>query len=86
MIEYAITVVSVSEEVMPAMTHDSSAGDEIDIDEAMRLTGKSRETLMRWKRQGKLTARTEDREYAQRQRRVLFRREEIERLAGQQEG
>lgn len=83
MIEYAITVVS--KEVMPAMTNDSSAGEEIDITEAMRITGKSRETLMRWKRQGKVTSRTEDREYAQRQRRVLFRKDEIERLAGQTE-
>lgn len=66
---------------MPAMTANSSA-EEIDITEAMRITGKSRETLMRWKRQGKLTARTEDREYAQRQRRVLFRKDEVERLAG----
>lgn len=64
------------------MTHDSPASEEIDITEAMRITGKSRETLMRWKRQGKVTTRTEDREYAQRQRRVLFRRAEIEQLAG----
>jgi hypothetical protein len=84
MIKYVITVVS--KEVMPAMTADSSAGEEIDITEAMQITGKSRETLMRWKRQGKLTTRTEDRTYAQRQRRVLFRKDEIERMAGQQEG
>lgn len=57
--------------------------DEIDITEAMRLTGKSRETLMRWKRTGKLTGRIVEQQYTQRQRRVLFRRDEIERLIGE---
>lgn len=67
------------------VTHESPTSDEIDITEAMRITGKSRETLMRWKRQGKVTTRTEEREYAQRQRRVLFQRDEIERLGGHPE-
>lgn len=64
------------------MTNEGSTDDEIDITEAIRMSGKSRETLMRYKRTGKLTARTEEREYRQRQRRVLFRRSEIEALAG----
>lgn len=63
------------------MTHERPTTDEIDITEAMQITGKSRETLMRWKKAGKLTARTEEREYLQRQRRVLFRRSEVESLA-----
>lgn len=66
------------------MQNDSPASEEIDITEAMRITGKSRRTLMRWKEEKGLTARTEVKEFTQRQRRVLFRREEIEKLAGQQ--
>ncbi|MBK9711582.1 MAG: hypothetical protein IPO81_09700 [Kouleothrix sp.] len=59
--------------------------EEIDITEAMRLSGLSRETLMRRKRAGTLHARTVEQEYRQRQRRVLFRRDEIEALAGHSE-
>lgn len=62
------------------MTSESLVNDEIDINEAMRLTGKSRATLMRWKRDKKLTTRTDIREYRQRQRRLMFRRSEIEAL------
>lgn len=64
------------------MTTDNPANDEIDIDEAMRLTGKSRATLMRWKKT--LTTRTEVREFTQRQPRIVFLRSEIEQLAGEQ--
>lgn len=65
------------------MMDDSPISDEIDITEAMRITGKSRETLMRWKRAGKITGRIVEQQYTQRQRRVLFRRDEIERLIGE---
>jgi hypothetical protein len=71
---------------MPGLTNDSPASEEITIDEAMALTGKSRDTLMRWKARGKVTARTVETEYTQRQRRILFRRSEIEALAGPKEG
>ena len=64
------------------MTNESLANDEIDIDEAMRLTGKSRATLMRWKDEKSLTTRTTVRVHTQRQRRLLFLRSEIEALAG----
>jgi predicted DNA-binding transcriptional regulator AlpA len=64
------------------MTIESSAPDEIDIDEVMRLTGKSRSTIMRWKRDKELTTRTEVRIHQQHQRRLLFRRSEIEPLVG----
>lgn len=67
------------------MSEDRPVSEEIDITEAMRMTGKSRETLMRWKRAGKVTARIEERQYTQRQRRVLFRRDEIQKLMGQPE-
>jgi NAD(P)H-hydrate repair Nnr-like enzyme with NAD(P)H-hydrate epimerase domain len=62
----------------------SSADEEIDIAEAMRISGRTRDTLMRWKRAGKVAARTVETEYTQRQRRVLFRRSEIEALAAEQ--
>ena len=68
------------------MTNDSPAGEEITIDEAMKLTGRSRDTLMRWKARGKVKARTVETEYTQRQKRVLFLRSEIEALAGPKEG
>lgn len=64
------------------MKTDDPASEEIDIDEAMRITGKSRATLMRWKREKGLTTRTAIQEYTQRQSRVLFRRDEIEALTG----
>jgi predicted DNA-binding transcriptional regulator AlpA len=62
------------------MTDASLVNDEIDINEAMQITGKSRATLMRWKREKGLTTRTDIREYRQRQRRLMFRRSEIEAL------
>jgi len=65
------------------MTTPTPADDEIDIDEAMRLSGKSRATLMRWKRDARLTTRTGVRELTQRQRRLFFLRSEIEALAGE---
>jgi predicted site-specific integrase-resolvase len=39
------------------MTEELPTGDEIDIDEAVKLTGLRRETLMRYKRDGKLSGR-----------------------------
>ncbi len=71
---------------MPGMTEERPASDEIDIDEAMRLTGRTRDTLMRWKANGKVTARVVSAPVVQRQRRILFRRSEIEALAGPKEG
>lgn len=62
------------------MTTEPTA-EEIDITEAMRLTGKTRDTLMRWKKIGKVRARTVVTEYTQRQRRLLFQRSDIEKLA-----
>ena len=64
------------------MPHETPASDEIDIDEAVRLTGLRRETLMRYKRAGKLAGRVAIVEQTQRNRKVLFRRDEIEALAG----
>lgn len=64
------------------MIEESPATDEIDITEAMRLTGKTRDTLMRWKRDGKVSARVETRTHTQRQRRILFLRSDIEKVAG----
>ena len=68
------------------MTHDPGATDEIDITEAMRLSGLSRRTLMRYKETGRLKGRVETRSTTQRQRRVLFVRDEIEALARGDEG
>jgi hypothetical protein len=64
------------------MTEQTPAADEVDITEAMRITGKTRDTLMRWKRDGKVTARVETRTRTQRQRRILFLRSDIEKAAG----
>lgn len=69
---------------MPAMQQNTPGSDEIEIDEVMRLTGKSRDTIMRWKRKGKLTARTEMREFTQRQARIVFSRSEVEALTGEE--
>lgn len=69
-------------EVMPAMQQNTPNSDEIEIDEVMRLTGKSRDTIMRWKRDGKIKARTEMREFTQRQPRIVFSRSDIEALIG----
>lgn len=67
------------------MTTDSPASDEeITIDEAMRLTGKSRAALMKLKERGKLTARVVLIEQRQHNRKVLFHRSEIEALAGRE--
>jgi hypothetical protein len=68
--------------VIDGMTDDSPESSEIDIDEAMRLSGISRRTLMRYKVTGKLTTRIDSRTTEQRQRRILFRRDEIEALRG----
>lgn len=70
---------------MPDMLEDIPASDEITIDEAMRITGRKRDTLMRWKAAGKVTARVVAAPITQRQRRILFRRSEIESLAGKKE-
>ena len=64
------------------MTTDMPANDEIDIDEAMWITGRSRSTLMRWIKEKHLTTHTQVREFTQRQPRIIFRRSEIEPLAG----
>jgi predicted DNA-binding transcriptional regulator AlpA len=64
------------------MTTKIPANDEIDIDEAMRITGKSRSTLMRWIKEKNLTTHTQLREFTQKQPRIIFRRSEIESLAG----
>jgi len=64
------------------MTADLPANDEIDIDEAMRITGRSRSTLMRWIKEKNLTTHTQLREFTQKQPRVMFRRSEIISLAG----
>ena len=63
------------------MTHETP-DDEIEIDEAIELSGLSRRTLMRLKATGKIAARTEALPSVQRQRRLLFRRSEIESLRG----
>lgn len=70
---------------MPDMSEESPADEEITIDEAMRLTGRTRDTLMRWKATGKVTARVVTAPITQRQRRILFHRSEIERVAGKRE-
>lgn len=49
----------------------------IDIDEAIRLTGKSKRTLMRWKLTKKVQARTIDQEFVQRQRRTVFNKSDV---------
>lgn len=67
------------------MPEDIPASDEVTIDEAMRISGRKRDTLMRWKRDKKLTARIVDADVTQRQRRILFRRSEVESLAGKKE-
>lgn len=65
------------------MTTDTPADDdEITIEEAMQIAGVARDTLMRWKRDGKVSARTVEATFTQRQRRVLFKRSEIARRAG----
>ena len=71
---------------MPGMTNESPASDEITIEEAMRISGRKRDTLMRWKRTAKLTTRIVEAQVTKRQRRILFRRSEVEALAGPKEG
>ena len=69
---------------MPAMTTEDPASDEITIDEAMQLSGKSRVALMKLKARGKLKGRVVLVERTQRNRKVMFRRDEIEALAGRE--
>lgn len=64
------------------MQSDNPVSDEIDINEVIRITGKTRDTIMRWKRAGRITGRTESITQVQRQRRLLFRRSEIEKITG----
>jgi hypothetical protein len=52
----------------------------------MQISGRARDTLMRWKRDKKLTTRIIEATITRRQRRILFRRSEVEALAGQKEG
>lgn len=60
------------------MPNEVNQNDEwVDIDEAMRLTGASRRTLMRWRADGKVKATTREREFTQRQRRILFKRSDL---------
>jgi len=62
---------------------ESNPDEWIDIDEARELTGKSRETLMRWKAQQAVAARTENEKFTQRQRRVLFKKSDLLRKIGE---
>jgi hypothetical protein len=72
---------------MPGMNDERPASsDEITIEEAMQISGRARDTLMRWKRDKKLTTRIIEATITRRQRRILFRRSEIEALAGSKEG
>lgn len=70
---------------MPVMTTDRSASDEIDMDEAMRVSGKTRDALMKLKKRGRLSTRIVLAEQVQKNRKILFRRNEIEALAEQHE-
>lgn len=56
----------------------------IDMDAARELTGKSRDTLMRWKRARPIATRTEDAAFTQRQKRVLFRKADLLREIGEE--
>lgn len=56
---------------------DQNREEWVDIDEAQRITGASQRTLMRWKKAGKVQAKTEETEFTQRQRRTLFRRSDL---------
>ena len=67
------------------MTDEESNPDEwIDMDAARELTGKSRETLMRWKKDKAIDTRTEDAPFTQRQRRVVFRKADLLRKIGEE--
>jgi len=61
---------------------ESDLDEWIDIDQARQLTGKSRKTLMIWKRDQEVAARTENAEFTQRQRRVLFRKADLLKKIG----
>ena len=54
----------------------------IDIDAARALTGRTRDTLMRWKRDKPIATRTEDATFTQRQKRVLFRKADLLKAIG----
>jgi len=64
---------------------DRIGPDEIDITDAITKTGKSRETLMRMARSGELHTRTVHVLYAQKQRRVMFKRADIVALLREEE-
>lgn len=67
------------------MANDESNQDEwIDIDQARELTGKSRKTLMAWKKDQEVEARTTDAAFTQRQRRVVFRKADLLRKIGEE--
>jgi hypothetical protein len=59
------------------MPDTDQAEEWIDIDEAQRLTGKTRKTLMLWKKEGKVEAKTETVEQTQRNRRTFFRKSDL---------
>ena len=67
------------------MANDESNQDEwIDIDQARELTGKSRKTLMEWKRLSEVDAHTTDAEFTQRQRRVVFKKSDLLKKIGEE--
>ena len=61
------------------MTSTDQTDEWVDIDEAMRLTGRTRKTLMLWKKGGRVEAKTEETDFTQRQRRTLFRKGDLPR-------
>jgi hypothetical protein len=56
------------------MPNADQAEEWVDIREAMRITGKTRKTLMLWKKQQAVEAKTEIVEVIQRNRRTFFRK------------
>lgn len=62
----------------------ADADDEITIEDAIRISGKSRRTLMRLKRAGRLQAHISDEVVPQSNRVLKFRRSEIEALASKE--
>jgi hypothetical protein len=59
------------------MPDTNQAEEWVDIDEAIRLTGRTRKTLMLWKKGGRVEAKTEETAFTQRQRRTLFRKSDL---------
>lgn len=67
------------------MTVENSDQDEwIDMDAARELTGKSRETLMRWKKDRAIDTRIEDAPFTQKQKRVFFRKADLLKEIGEE--